>query len=207
MKENKIWIFKSYTQMIVSIILFCLFIAGFIYVSTIDFKKDVIKDNEKFVIEHKEVIDPENIYVYVNSQEAYELVKEDNVLLLFGVKDNNYVGYYANILNEVAKSLEIDKIYYYDITEDRLNKNASYESIVKYLDGYVQHLDDGTANLYGPTFLIKKDGVISFYYDDTSIIKGNIKAEEYWNEYQVNIAKLYLDTALKDFIRSTDGEE
>ena len=206
MRENKFWIFRTYREMIIAIILFPLFIAGFIYISTINFHKDEIKDNEKFITEHKEVIDPENIYVYVNSQEAYTLVREDNVLLLFGVKDNNYVGHYANILNEVAKSLEIEKIYYYDITEDRLNKNATYESIVKYLDGYVPHFDDGTANIYAPAFLIKTDGVVTYYYDDTAIIKGNIKADEYWNEYQVNLAKLYLDNALKDYIRSQNGE-
>lgn len=207
-RQNKIWLFKSYTQMVVSIILFILFIIGFIYVSTIDFKKDVVKDNEKFVQEHKEVIDKDNVYSYINASDAYTYVKSDSVIILFGIKDSNWVGHYANVLNQVAKEVGIDKIYYYDFTDDRKDKNATYEAIVEYLDNYVTHLDDGTANLYGPTLLIKKDGVVKYFDDDTALIKGNIKADDYWDEYQTNLKKLNLKAALSDYVKvDNDGKE
>jgi len=187
--------------MIVSIILFCLFMWGFIYFGSKDYKVNEISDSEKFVSEHKEVVE-DNIFSYINSSDAYTYVRQEDVLLLFGIRNSDWVGYYANILNEVAKEVGISKIYYYDITDDRNDANATYESIVYYLDDYVTHLDDGKVNLYGPTLLIKKDGVITYFDDETAIIKGTLSAEEYWNNYQINLKKANLKVALQDFMGS-----
>ena len=201
MKKKSIWIFKSTEQMIVSIILFVLFIVGFIFIGTMDFSKKEVNDNEKFASEYKDVIDKDNVYTYVNSQDAYVEIKKDDVLILFGIKNSEWVGYYANILNSVAKDNNIDKIYYYDITEDRDNKNATYQSIVNYLSDYITHLDDGTINLYGPTFFAKKAGKVIYFDDSNAFISGNISASDYWNEYQTNLQKLTLNTVLNDYVR------
>ncbi len=206
MEKKKIWIFKSNTQMIVSIILFILFIIGFIYISTIDFTKTDINDSEKFASEYKDIIDKDNIYVYVNSQDAYAHVKSNNVIILFGIKDSKWVGYYANVLNSVAKENGIEKIYYYDITDDRSDKNGSYQSIVKYLSDYITHLDDGTIDLYGPSLFIKKDGVVLYFDDSNAFISGNISPEEYWNEYQTNLQRNTLTSVLKDYVVMDNGE-
>lgn len=201
MKKNKIWIFKSIKQMITTIILFCIFMMGFIYYGSKDYTKNEVTDSEKFVSEHKEVVG-DNVFSYINSSDAYTYVKQDDVLLLFGIRNSNWVGYYANILNEVAKEVGINKIYYYDITDDRKDANATYESIVQYLKDYATHLDDGKVNLYGPTLLIKKDGIITYFDDETSLIKGNFTAEEYWNNYQINLKKATLKVALQDYLGS-----
>ena len=187
--------------MIISIILFVLFIIGFIYIGTMDFSKKEVNDNEKFASEYKDVIDKDNIYTYVNSQDAYVEIKKDDVLILFGIKNSEWVGYYANVLNSVAKDNNIDKIYYYDITEDRDNKNATYQSIVNYLSDYITHLDDGTINLYGPTFFVKKGGKVIYFDDSNAFISGNISASDYWNEYHTNLQKLTLNTVLNDYVR------
>ena len=205
MKENKIWIFKSIKQMIICIVLFCLFLFGFIYISTFDFKKEKVTDNEKFISEHKEV-DIDNIYTYISASDAYSYIRNDDTIVLFGIKNSDWVGYYANILNSVAKELEIKQIYYYDITDDRADKNGTYESIVNYLSMSLTHLDDGTLNIYGPTLLVKKDGIIIYFDDETAFVKGNTSASEYWNDYQTNLKKLRLRSVLTDYIRSTDGE-
>lgn len=206
MDKKKIWIFKSNTQMVVSIILFILFIIGFIYISTIDFSKKTVNDNEKFANEYKDIIDKDNIFVYVNSQDAYTYIKRDNVIILFGIKDSKWVGYYANVLNTVAKDNGIDQIYYYDITKDRSNKNGTYQSIANYLSDYITHLDDGTVDLYGPTLFIKKDGVVLYFDDSNAFISGNISPEDYWNEYQTNVQKTTLTNILKDYVVMENGK-
>ncbi len=199
MKKNKIWIFKSTKQMVVSLILFCIFMAGFVYFGTKDYSVNEITDSEKFVNEHKEVVG-DNVFTYINNTDAYSYIKRHDVLILFGIRNSDWVGYYANILNEIAKEVGIEKIYYYDITDDRKDANATYESIVYYLKDYVMHLDDGKMNLYGPTLLIKKNGVITYFDDETATVKGSMTASEYWDNYHINLKKANLKVALEDYM-------
>ncbi|MBQ6841276.1 MAG: hypothetical protein IJO63_04085 [Bacilli bacterium] len=200
MKKNKIWIFKSTRQMTVSIILFCLFMLGFIYFGSKDYKVNKITDSEKFVSEHKEVVG-DNVFTYINASDVYTYIRRPDVLILFGIRNSDWVGYYANVLNEVAKEIGITQIYYYDITDDRKDGNATYESIVYYLKDYVTYLDDGKMNLYGPTLLIKTDGVITYFDDETAVIKGSVSAADYWDNYQTNLKKETLKVALQDYMK------
>lgn len=200
-------LFKNKTQMIFYIILFIVFIVGFIYFGTKDYSNNTITDNEKFVSEHKNV-DINNVYTYINGSDAYTYIKNDNVLLLFGTRNSEYVSYYANIINDVAKEIGIEKIFYYDILDDRENSNATYDSIVVYLKDYVTYLDSGKANIYGPTFIVKKDGEIIYYDDETAIMKGNVKAKEYWDDSKVSMKKDELRAAFQTYrgIEEENGE-
>lgn len=198
-KEYIVKFFKNRTQMIVYLLLIALFICGFIYFGSKDYTVS-IADNERFVLEHPKA-DKDNIFTYLNSTETYSYVKEDNVLLLIGIKDSDYVSYYANILNSVAKELGIKKINYYDITQDRSNNNATYESIVNYFKDYVTYLDDNTQDLYGPTLVVKKGGVMTLFDDSAAFVKGSVLAEDYYNSYETNLIKQTLTSALSDYVK------
>ena len=200
MNNKNIWIFKSQKQMIISIILFIFFIFGFVYVSTIDFSKKEANDGEKFANEYKDIVDKDNIFTYINSQQALTYVKKDDVVILFGIKDSSWVGHYANILNKVAKENGLEKIYYYDITSDREKGNATYQSVANYLGDYITHLDDGTVDLHGPSLLVKKGGIIIYFDDTKAFISGNISAEKYWNEYEIGLLTTTLDEVFKDYM-------
>lgn len=203
---KKTGIFKSQREMIVVVITFILLMGGFIYVGTKDYTVNEITDSEKFVNEHKDA-NSNNVFKYINSSDAYTYIRNSDVLLLIGIKDSSWVSFYANILNDVAKEVGIDSIYYYDITEDRASGNGTYESIVYYLKDYVTYTDDGTPNLYGPTLLVKKDGVITFFDDETAIIKGAMKASDYWNNFQTNLKRNTLKVVLEDYLgKDTNGE-
>ena len=205
-RQNKIWIFKSYTQMVVSIILFILFIIGFIYIGTIDFKKDEITDNQRFKEEHQ-IVSENNVYTYVNATQVYDYLKGNNAIILFGIKNSKWVSYYADILNNVAINLGIDKIYYYDITDDRIEENATYQSIVNYLSNNLTYLDDGTLNIYAATLIIKKNNKIIYFDDETALIKGNIKPDDYWDEIQKYITSENIKLALNEYLGSENGKE
>lgn len=196
MKKKKF--FKSKTQMIIYIILFIIFIVLFIYFGTLENTTKKTSDSDKFKNEYKEV-NEDNVFVYLNAAETLDYIKKDNILILFGMKNNSFVGNYANILNEVAKNVGIEKIYYYDLTEDRKIKNGTYQSIVNYLKDYAVSLDDGSKNIYAPSLLVKNDGIITYFDDEDAIVHGETNANDYFDNYRTNLKKITLKSVLEDY--------
>lgn len=196
MKKKKF--FKSKTQMIIYIIIFVIFIALFIYFGTLENTTKKTSDSDKFKNEYKEV-NEDNVFVYLNAAETLDYIKKDNILILFGMKNNSFVGNYANILNEVAKNVGIEKIYYYDLTEDRKIKNGTYQSIVNYLKDYAVSLDDGSKNIYAPSLLVKNDGIITYFDDEDAIVHGETNANDYFDNYRTNLKKITLKSVLEDY--------
>ena len=196
MKKKKF--FKSKTQMIIYIILFVIFIALFVYFGTLENTTKKTSDSDKFKNEYKEV-NEDNVFVYLNAAETLDYIKKDNILILFGMKNNSFVGNYANILNEVAKNVGIEKIYYYDLTEDRKIKNGTYQSIVNYLKDYAVSLDDGSKNIYAPSLLVKNDGIITYFDDEDAIVHGETNANDYFDNYRTNLKKITLKSVLEDY--------
>ena len=193
--KKQIWIFTSQKQMVISIILFIIFIAGFIYIGTIDFEKN--KENS---CQKGSCINYYN-YEYIKANEAYDKIKKDNIIILFGVKNNAFVDYYKDIVGLTAQSTGIDTIYYYDITDDRTSHNGAYESIVEYMSDYLTKLDNGVVNIYGPTLFIKKNGVVIYFDDEAAFVKANQSVTNYFNEYQSNLLKINLEAAFNDYLQ------
>lgn len=194
--------FSSKTQMICYIILFIIFMAGFIYFGSKDYSTD-IPDNKKFVNEHKGA-NENNVFKYLNASEALSYIKSKDAILFIGITNSENVTQYANILNEVAQSLGIKSINYYDITQDRNDNNATYESIVNYCKDHITYLDDGKMDLYGPTLIIKKGGNIIYFDDSSAFIKGSVKPEEYWTNYEINMKKSTIEEVLNDYLGRSD---
>ena len=184
--------------MIIYIILFVIFIALFIYFGTPQNTTKKASDSDKFKNEYKEV-NEDNVFVYLNGAETLDYIKKDNILILFGMKNNSFVGNYANILNEVAKTVGIDKIYYYDLTEDRKTNNGTYQSIVHYLKDYAVSLDDGSKNIYAPSLLVKNDGIITYFDDEDAIVHGETNASDYFDNYRTNLKKITLKSVLEAY--------
>ena len=184
--------------MIIYIILFVIFIVLFIYFGTLENATKKTSDSDKFKNEYKEV-NEDNVFVYLNAAETLDYIKKDNILILFGMKNNSFVGNYANILNEVAKNVGIEKIYYYDLTEDRKIKNGTYQSIVNYLKDYAVSLDDGSKNIYAPSLLVKNDGIITYFDDEDAIVHGETNANDYFDNYRTNLKKITLKSVLEDY--------
>lgn len=181
--------------------LFILIIWAFIYIGTKDFSTKVVIDNERFDAEYKNV-SADNVFVYAGANDVFTLLKNGTGIIFMGFPDNVWSGYYANILNETAKKNNIKEILYYDFFEDRNNKNATYQSIVLKLSNYAPTLDNGIQNIYAPTLVIVKDGKIIAYDSDTSINKGTITPDVYWNEYNVGLKENELVTMFKEYLKN-----
>ena len=180
-------------------ILFILIIAGFIFIGTRDFTKEIVIDNEKFDLEYSNV-SKDNVFVYANAQDVYTRFKNGNAIVFMGFPTNKWSGYYAEMLNTVAKELGIKEILYYDFKKDRESKNATYQSIVLKLSSYTYINDNGVQNVYAPTMFIIKDGKIIHFDNETAIMKGNLSPEDYWNQNNKAIQLNKFRLMFKDYL-------
>lgn len=182
MKKHKS-LFKSKLHMIVSIILFAAMIYGFIYLGKMDVnagkKSDAILFSEEF-----NLVGTNNVYVFKNASEVWNKINTGNAIVLFGVKNNEWVNNAAKIINETAQEHSIGEIYFYDIANDRYNNNATYESMLLKLKNYVYVDDLNHAELYAPTILVMKNNRVLLFNSDTSFTI-NTTPEEYWNEEKI----------------------
>ena len=192
-------IFKNNVQMVIYLILFAFLLYMFIFLGGLNYESK-IQDNERFAEEFN-LVPIDNVFKYINSQDAKMLITGQDGIILIGHK-TDWVNYYAKIVNEVAKNLKISVINYYDILDDRNNDNGTYETIVNYLDGYITYNDLGEGNLYAPTLIIKKNNRIIYFDDETSMVKGKMLPSTYWTEFQINMKKNELETALRKYLES-----
>lgn len=192
-------IFKNKVQMVIYLILFAFLLYMFIFLGGLNYETK-IQDNERFAEEFN-LVPEDNVFKYINSQDAKMLITGQDGIILIGHK-TDWVNYYAKMVNEVAKDLNISTINYYDILDDRNNDNGTYETIVNYLDGYITYNDLGEGNLYAPTLIIKKNNRIIYFDDETSMVKGKMLPSTYWTEFQINMKKNELETALRKYLES-----
>ena len=183
--EKKIYIkneklFKNKWQMVIYCFLFIVLIGAFIYLGTLDYD-DTLPDNEEFAREFS-LVSEDNVYEYVNATTALMVANGTKGIVLFGTT-NEWVNYYANIVNKVAKEVGIDTIYYYDFVENRQDNNGTYEAIVERLSDYVTYNDYGMAEIYAPTLLVVSGDEVIFFDTETSLVSGNIAPSEYWNSF------------------------
>lgn len=175
-------LFKNKTQMVIYIILFCLLIYGFIYLGKKDYKVKV-SDNERFSSEFS-LVSKDNVFKYVNATDARMVAKGAKGIVLFGT-NNDWVNYYAYIVDKVAKEVGIEEIYYYDFIKNRKDNNGTYEDIVKTLSNYVTYNDKGVAEIYAPSLLVVSNDKVILFDSETSFVKGNILPNAYWNSEKI----------------------
>lgn len=175
-------LFKNKTQMVIYIILFCLLIYGFIYLGKKDYKVK-LSDNERFSSEFS-LVSKDNVFKYVNATDARMVAKGAKGIVLFGT-NNDWVNYYAYIVDKVAKEVGIEEIYYYDFIKNRKDNNGTYEDIVKTLSNYVTYNDKGVAEIYAPSLLVVSNDKVILFDSETSFVKGDILPNAYWNSEKI----------------------
>lgn len=175
-------LFKNKTQMVIYIILFCLLIYGFIYLGKKDYKVKV-SDNERFSSEFS-LVSKDNVFKYVNATDARMVAKGAKGIVLFGT-NNDWVNYYAYIVDKIAKEVGIEEIYYYDFIKNRKDNNGTYEDIVKTLSNYVTYNDKGVAEIYAPSLLVVSNDKVILFDSETSFVKGDILPNAYWNSEKI----------------------
>lgn len=198
MKKKKL--FKSKIQMYVYSLIFIVCIILFIIIGKTDFKKDIDTEAKQFSSIYN-LVENDNVFHFSNASEVLNILNGRSGVIFLGFPLNDWTNYYADILDDVSKELNVDKIYYYDFLKDREESNGTYETIVNKLNVYVTVDDEGRKDLHAPTVIIVKNGEVIGYFDDTAIIKGIITPQIYYTEYQKGIIYEGFKTALLEYMK------
>lgn len=191
--------FKSKTQMVIYIIIFCLLIYAFIYLGKKEYKVE-LPDNEKFSSMFS-MVSTDNVFKIVNATEARMVSRGVKGIVLFGT-ENEWVNYYAYIVNKIAKEVGVEEIYYYDFTKNRKDNNGTYEDIVKNLSNYVTYNDKGVAEIYAPSLLVVSKDKVLLFDSDTSFIKGKTTPSTYWNSFTQGEKEQNLRAVFTEYLKN-----
>jgi len=154
------------------------------------------EDAIKFAQEYTEVGE-ENLYVYRTYDELIKILENGTGVVLLGFPECPWCQRYAVYLNEVAKELDFEKIYYYNILEDRKNNTEEYQNIVSIIGEYLQYDEEGNKRVYVPAVIAVNKGEIVGFDDETAWdTKGFETPDEYWTEDAIGNLKDRLETML-----------
>ena len=160
-------------------------------------KRDTVvnekSDAVKFAEEYTE-IDDDNVFVYSDVDEIIDILESGTGVVYLGFPECKWCQRYVTYLNEVAKSRGIDKIYYYNIRQDRNDNSEKYIKIVELIKDYLQVDDEGNPRIYVPAIIFMSDGKIIGFDDETSLdTKGLASPDEYWTDEEINDLKAKLN--------------
>lgn len=127
-------------------------------------------------------ITEENIFTYRTSTEIINILKHGTGVVYLGFPECPWCKAYVSILNEVAKENNVQKIYYFNILEDRKNNTENYQKIISLLDDNLLYDEEGNKRIYVPDITVLINGEIIGHNNETSVIAENITPEQYWTE-------------------------
>lgn len=138
MKKGKMIILGFLILVLIAIIVLAI-------VKAID--KEEKTDAMKFKEEYSEVAE-DNVFVYKNVEEIIDIMENGSGVIYLGFPECQWCQAYVKYLDEVAKEMEIEEVYYYNIYEDRKNNTDEYKKIVELLSGRLQKDEDGNKRVY-----------------------------------------------------------
>ncbi len=174
MKNKKIILISS----IVFILLITLLVLFLVFKKN-KINKNIDEEKIKFAEEYKTTKD--NVFTYRTINEVNKILKTDTGLIFLGFPKCPWCRGYVPIINEVAKKEGLEKIYYFNIYEDRKNNTEEYQEMVKLLKRFLRNDDEGNERIYAPSLITVKNGKI-LEFDDTRYWdnKKYDSAEEFW---------------------------
>ena len=143
-------------------------------------KKDNNTDNIKFSKEYTSV-SKDNVFVYRSKDEIINILEHGTGIVYLGYPECPWCMAYVPLLNEIAKNEGLEKIYYYNIREDRKNNTEFYQKVVSILNDYLNYDEEGKKRIFVPNVTFVKEGKIIFNDNETSLISEGTPSE-YWTE-------------------------
>lgn len=188
---------KNKKMMIISLLAVVVFIAGCfsVYKLANNKKKEdsKISDALKFKKEYQKV-DDDNLFVYRNMEEIIKILENGTGIVYLGFPECPWCQAYVPYLNEVAKENGIQKIYYYNILNDRKEETDNYKKVLELLLDYVEYDDEGNKRIYAPTVIFVSSGkIIGMDSETAKDTKGYEKPEDYWTSDRVKNLKIRLN--------------
>jgi len=168
---------------VIGVILLALIVFFIVYIN-----KNNIPDNERFANEYTEV-GQNNVFVYRNADEIIKILEGGTGLVYLGFPECPWCQAYVPILNEVAKEEGVEKIYYFNIREDRQKNSKEYQKIVKLVKNFLMKDDEGNERIFVPDVYAVRDGKILAHNNETSVIDSDITPSAYWTDAKKSAIK------------------
>ena len=159
---------KSKIIVLVLIIVLLLGVIGFIS----------FKDSFKFSKEYN--VSKFNKFSYKSLSDVFDMLNDKKSgIVFFCYSDNSWCKEYAKVVNDASLDNGA-KVYYVDIKNDMDKKSDSYNKLVALLEYRLYKDINGKEVLYVPYLMFFKDGVITSYDNETSLVVGNVTSDSYW---------------------------
>ena len=163
-------------------------------------KKEIETDAIKFAKEYSTVTE-DNYFVYRNNEEIIKILEHGTGVIYLGFPECPWCQAYVPMLNEVADIEGLEKIYYYNILEDRKNNTDTYKKIVDIIKDYLQYDDEGNKRIYVPAVIVVSEGEIIGFDDETSYdTKGYDLPEDYWTDDEKSDLKKKLTKSIAEIV-------
>lgn len=160
-------------------------------------------DAMKFKEEYSEVAD-DNVFVYKDIDEIIDIMEDGSGVIYLGFPECPWCQAYVKYLDEVAKEMEIDEVYYYNIYEDRKNNTENYKKIVKLLSERLQKDENGNKRIFVPNVSFHANGKLVGNNNETSLNTNGIETpSDYWTENEVKDLKASLVKYMTRVIEQT----
>lgn len=152
----------------------------------------VKSDAEKFAEEYT-LLENDNVFVYKDIKEIINILEKGTGAVYLGFPECPWCQQYVVYLNELAKDNNVEKIYYYDILEDRKSNTEDYQKIVSILKDYLLKDEEGNLRVFVPDITFVVQGKIIGHDNETSLdTKGFKKPTDYWTDSAVKKLKTKL---------------
>ena len=163
---------------------------------------NVSEDSKNFAQEYTNVSE-DNVFVYKNVDEIIKIMEHGTGVVYLGYPECPWCQAYVEYLNEVAKEVGIEKIYYCNtkkVKEEDMNK---YYELISLLDGHLQYNEEGEQWIYVPNVSFHINGeIIGNDYETSKDTHGLKDPKEYWTEEVIAKLKNTLTTYMEQVYTS-----
>ena len=194
---------KNKKRIFLIVIAFVILLGVIVYLFMINKQNDetdTITDNVKFSQEYGSVSE-DNVFCYKSIEEIINILEHGTGVVYLGFPECPWCKEYVIYLNNVAKASECEKVYYFNILNDRKENTDNYQKIVNILKDYLPYDDEGNKRIYVPAVIAVKDGKIIAFDDETAKdTKGYDTPQEYWKNEDLDglkkkLAEMFEETS------------
>ena len=176
---------KKYWKLILGVLVLICLVIGLVLIFT---NSEKVEDSELFASEYTQV-DEDNVFVYKSAKEIIQILENGTGVVYLGFPECKWCQAYVPYLDEVAKENNIDKIYYFNIREDREKNTADYKKIVELTNDFLLYNDEGEKRVFVPDVYVVLDGEILSHNNETSMITEDILPIDYWTDEKLDNLK------------------
>ncbi|HOR52728.1 MAG TPA: thioredoxin family protein [Candidatus Pacearchaeota archaeon] len=146
-------------------------------------------DAIRFSKEYKNVRE-DNPFVYRSLDEINTILEHGTGVVYLGFPECPWCQKYVQYLNEVANELGVEKIYYFNILQERKSNTESYKKTVSLLENYLLKDDEGKSRIYVPDITVVLNGQIVGHDNEGSLVtKEDGTPDQYWTEQRIGNLK------------------